>query len=196
MTNKGNLGYLSNVVPILTKVTFRRATRPTTFRGKLYKKGQFLPKAARRGSRESYTQRRTATGRIIAALEVVTEKTVTKTVTADMMKASGGMIEDALAMTNALSRKTLQGAKFIEIRIKAKDFRNKIHRFAIQIPIEKSTDLNSLLIGRIVEKLHEQRFRPEYPTKQVDWTITKTSKTYSDKMKQLHDMQIIVKVRK
>ena len=106
------------------------------------------------------------------------------------------MIEDALSLTNALSRKTLQGAKFIEIKIKAKDFRNKLHRFAIQIPVEKETLLNSLLIGRIVEKLHEQRFRPEYPTKQVDWSETKTSKSYSDKMRQLYDMQIIVKVRK
>lgn len=180
----------------LTTVKLRRAIRPTLIKGKLYQKGQYLPKGSRAGRIESYTQRRADTGRIIAALEVITERSVTKTVTPDMMKATGGMIEEALAATNALSRKTLQGAKFIEIKIKAKDYRDKLHRFAIQIPVEKEQRLNSLLVGRIVEKLHEQRFRPEYPTKRVDWSETKTSKAYSDKMRQLHDMQIIVKVRK
>lgn len=183
-------------MPKLTYVTFRRATRRTIFRRKVYQKGQFLPKAARRGAREKYTQRRAATGKIIAALEVVTEKTVTKTVTSDLIEATDGMIIDALSITNVLSRKTLQGAKSIEIRIKAKDFKDKLHRFAIQIPVEKEQQLSSLLVGRIIEKLHEQRFRPEYPIKKVDWTDTKTSKSYSAGMRQLHGMQIIVKVRK
>ena len=183
-------------MPKLTHVTFRRATRRTVFKGKVYKRGQFLPKAARRGTREKYTQRRSTAGRIIAALEVVTEKTVTKTVTPDLIKATDGMIIDALSITNVLSRKTLQGAKSIEIKIKAKDSRNKLHRFAIQIPVEKEQQLSSLLVGRIIEKLHEQRFRPEYPIKKVDWTDTKTSQGYSARMRQLHNMTIIVKVRK
>ena len=181
---------------ILVTVKLRRAIRPTLIRGKLYRKGQYIPKGSRAGRIESYTQRRTDTGRIIAALEVITEKSVTKTVTPDMLKATGGVIEDALAATNALSRKTLQGAKFIEIKIKAKDFRDKLHRFAIQIPVVKERRLNALLVGRIVEKLHKEKFRPAYPTKQVDWSETQTSKSFSDKMKQLYDMQIIVKVRK
>lgn len=181
---------------ILTTVTFRRATRPTVFKGKHYKKGQFLPKAARRGSREKYTQRRAATGRILAALEVVTEKTVTKTVTPEMLKAAEGHLAFAMGRTNILSRKTLSGAKLIEIKIKAKDFRNKLHRFAIQIDVTKERNLNSMLIGRIVEKLHEQRFRPEYPLKIVDWRETQTSRSYSQKMRQLKDIEIIVKVRK
>ena len=183
-------------MPKLTYVTFRRAIRHTVFKGKVYRPGQFLPKAARVGAHEKYTQRRTVTGRIIAALEVVTEKTITKTITPDVIKATDGMIVDALSITNVLSRKTLQGAKSIEIKIKAKDSRDKLHRFAIQIPVEKEQRLGSLLVGRIIEKLHEQRFRPEYPIQKVDWTDTQTSKGYSAKMRQLYGMQITVKVRK
>ena len=183
-------------MPKLTYVTFRRAIRQITFKGKVYKPGQFLPKAARVGAREKYTQRRTDTGRIIAALEVVTERTVTKTITPDLIEKTEGLIGDALSVTNVLSRKTLKGAKSIEIKIKAKDSRDKLHRFAIQIPVEKEQQLGSLLVGRIIEKLHEQRFRPEYPIKKVDWTDTKTSRGYSAGMRQLHGMQIIVKVRK
>jgi len=165
------------------------------------KKTGYYTKKKRGARREEYIHQVTKTGKVLRTLEVFTTRTSHITTRPDALDKpidpnDRGLISQALAEKKILSTSRLKGAKRIEITVKGKDTRSKLHRFKAVWDVSGEKDLANLMVGRLQAMLASKGYRTQYKLTEVDWKNKKGNKTHSRNKKILRDMQIVVKVKK
>lgn len=158
--------------------------------------GRFISKAASRAVEHRVYEVMRRGHREIAKRELLVHgEEIIKTTEPGIMDKPGrmrGRIDDALYRTNVT---TVRNAKRVEFVIKAKDSRDKEHRFRGSVMIDtprKRKMQPGLIVGTIIGHLQSRGFRTGYRPEGI--SETRWRKTKAGKKKLLHDIQITVRV--
>src|SRR5258708_2038063 len=137
-------------------------------------------------------------GRIIRGLEVLSRNTIIKTGHVDGPRGpQPGRLDWALQRTNVTTK--LKEAKRFTVTIRGKDHRDKAHRIKHVVSIGKGTKparAYDYLLYAVIEAMRKRGYRTQYNLEIATYSYKGSSKSKSAKLKQLHDVEIQVKVEK
>jgi hypothetical protein len=115
------------------------------------------------------------TGRILDVVEKTERRHIVRTVLPGAVEASDGLISRALGETNAFTSSL--GATRVQVTVSFVNPEGRREAFKLDHrTVDKNgrplprTDINSLMVGSIVQALRQRGYRTRYTLQQVDWS--------------------------
>jgi hypothetical protein len=181
-----------------------RVTRISVHHLTFYKSkttGRFISRVAARevaSERVLMEMQRTERGRFLRATEVLSRKRTLKIATVDSLDGGApGRIDAALFRTNVTTR--LKDVRRYEITIKGRTHRDKEKRIRVVIPVAAGTlpaKAYRYLVFGIVQAMRARGYRTQYNLDEATFSYRAWSKNKSRTLKQLHDVEIAIRLFK
>ena len=184
----------------------QRVVKVTQWRNK--KTGRFAkkPKTAaqrKRVKKSEFIYRTSEYGEHVAGIPRRREEKIVKKAPKGALKEWSGVVGDTLDSMNVTSTIMRRNSRAVDVTISGKVKRGrKYERRTVRVSLDlrdvgKRVLLREVLIGKIIDALHEEGLRTQYSIKLVkDWSHKKTRKYQAQRYREIEDATITAVIRK